>query len=233
MDIRYYIPETPKMRLVISNNKSNAMLIVAYFFPLLLWWVKVSSVWLISIVEVIYYVSTFLLAEYIALDERRKSFRCFKKRIKNYVRFFISALSNSLILQFGLAIISSKIVASAVSPNQQSILDMPLIQQAVLAVIYAPVVEEVVFRLVLRRLISNELLFLFMSGMIFGLLHVISALFEYSIIETFAFSLPHIGVGLFISYLYVCTNSIQVCISIHRFLNAFAVLPVFLLSLRS
>ena len=119
----------------------------------------------------------------------------------------------------------SRRFVTGVSVNQASITKMPLMRQLVLVIIYAPVVEEVLFRYVIRCLIRNAGLYILVSGLVFGMVHVLSSIGSRSSLEVILYALPHIGVGLHQGYIYASTNSIETCIITHRMINRFAGIP--------
>ena len=230
--MKYYIQNTPKIKLKHDANDRASIIVVlaVYLSPIVLFPFNIKNEDVIIFIECIYYVLSLFVAEYVIFKERKKNFRCFKKRWKQYVRLFVNSVLHCITLQIVLCIITSKI-SKGVSENQASVSKMPLVVLLIMALGYAPVVEEVVFRYVLRRLIKKDVLYIVISGLVFGLVHVLSSIGMHSVLDVFAYSLPHFGVGLYLAYVYASTNSIETCIIIHRGLNLFASIPLILLSI--
>lgn len=87
-------------------------------------------------------------------------------------------------------------------------------------VIFAPIVEELVFRGGIYNLLKNKLsenLSLILSSLIFGLLHVIFGLLAFEISE-FIFLIAYFILGLGFGFIYKKTNNIYICIIVH-FIN--------------
>lgn len=84
-------------------------------------------------------------------------------------------------------------------------------------VIFAPIVEELVARKALRDIIKNDILFLLISGLSFGMLHVI---FTYERPLDFLYAIPYSAMGTAFAYMYLKTKNIALPISIHMIHNA-------------
>ena len=224
--MRYFVDDTPKIKLKYSSKDWIKILIfiAIYFSPVLLRVINVKSKNSLKVIEVLYYVAALLAAELVICRERLKNFRCFKKRNDSYMILIELSCISCLLIQFVISAIS-RLFVSGVSVNQAAITRMPLMSQLVLAIIYAPVVEEVLFRYVIRRVIRKERLYILVSGLVFGMVHILSSIGSRSNLEIIVYALPHIGVGLHQGYIYASTNSIETCIITHRMINLFAAIP--------
>ena len=81
-----------------------------------------------------------------------------------------------------------------------------------LASIFAPIVEELIFRKTLSKLVKNKYLFIVLSGSIFGLLHVIGS---YNNLYDLLYILSYGSLGYAFAYIYKKTNNITVPILLH------------------
>lgn len=228
--MKNYLPNIPKIKLEYKSHDNRRVMgfLVIYLSPIVLCFLNVRNDDVIVFIECIYYSLSMFMAEYVIFKERKKNFRCFKKRWKRYAFLLFNSVIHCIALQLVLCIIASKI-SKGVSENQASVSEMPLAILLILALLYAPVVEEVIFRYLLRRIIKNEGWYIVLSGLVFGIVHVLSSIGKHSAIDVFAYSLPHLGVGWYLSYVYASTNSIETCIIIHRALNLYASIPFILL----
>ena len=229
--MRFYMLNSPKINIDFeSYNKAIIYLFVGiYLSPLMFqWFILDNDEYLILFIVCLYYLSSLFLAECVVFKERIKNYRCFKKRLRRYIKLIFMAMMHCFGIEFCLVFISSKL-ASGKSANQESISTIPIVILLVLVLLYAPVVEEVLFRYVIRRIIRNDILFIIVSGTVFGTVHIISSIGTHSVVEVIAYSLPHLGVGYYLSYLYASTNSIEACIITHRFLNVMAAFPIVLM----
>ncbi len=87
--------------------------------------------------------------------------------------------------------------------------------------ILAPIVEELTFRKAIGGIFKNKWLFCFISGLIFGLLHVLgnaSSWYEYLYVISYG------GLGFFFAYAYQETGTIFTSISMHMLHNSLLIL---------
>ncbi len=80
------------------------------------------------------------------------------------------------------------------------------------AVLVAPFLEEFIFRLSFRHLIKNKYLFILISGLTFGSLHVITSV---NVITDYLYIIPYSVPGLIFAYLYVKSENIFTSTAIH------------------
>ena len=224
--MRYFIDDIPKIKLKYKSKDWIWIIIflVVYFSPGILRVVHIKSKSVFLTIEILYYVSALLAAELVIYKERLKNFRCFKKRKDYYWVLIELSFICCFIIQLVLTFIC-RFFSTGVTENQASIARMPLMSQLILGIIYAPVVEEVLFRYVIRRMIRREGVYIIVSGIVFGMVHILSSIGNHSGIEIVAYAFPHIGVGLHLAYVYASTNSIETCIINHRLINLFAAIP--------
>lgn len=85
-----------------------------------------------------------------------------------------------------------------------------------------PIIEEIVFRLSFRKVIPNGILFVIISGLVFGSLHILSIT---NINELF-FLIPYCSLGIILSYIYYKGDSIYYTFIIHILHNLLIALLV-------
>ena len=111
------------------------------------------------------------------------------------------------LLSFVAVTIVSILGGDGMSENQAALNDMPLLYVVPLACIWAPIVEEGIFRGVLRRFIpNNDKLFIAVSAITFGLLHTVGQ--EVGIFNTILYALQYMAMGGALAYTYVNSNNI-------------------------
>lgn len=152
-----------------------------------------------------------------------------KKYFKSYFKYWflimaIMMLSNLIILL---------IIPDAKASNQQAINLMfknAPIYTFISAVFLAPITEELVFRQALRNIIKNKYLFIFLSGFIFGGLHVFLSMQQtYELL----YLIPYCTPGFIFAYILYKTDNIFVPIGLHFFHNGILMsLQVLLLILK-
>lgn len=137
------------------------------------------------------------------------------KNIKYYIlAIFVMMLSNIIINQ----------IYPSIAGNQESIINTlkkAPIYMFFQSVIFAPIIEEIIFRLSIRRIIKDNLTFIITSGLIFGGMHVIGNINNfYDILYIIPYSAP----GIAFAYILTKTNNILVPISIHFMHNTIMIL---------
>ena len=109
--------------------------------------------------------------------------------------------------------------------NEQAVREMidkyPL-YMAFQVMLYAPISEEIIFRKSIDKIFKNKYLYIFISGLIFGGLHVISSIT--SLVDCL-YLLPYCSLGFVFALLYKNTNNnIFSTITAHAFHNTLALL---------
>lgn len=157
----------------------------------------------------------------------------------NVEKPFLSNLFSSVILMYavsiGLGIISTLFAEifdmSSVSSNQESIDLMLRSKSAFLVIItvtlIGPLVEELVFRSAIFSLIKNSKNAIIVSSIVFGLIHITTELLGliggfswFAFGQMLVFSIPYIGMGVFLSYLYHKNNhNIILLYGVHAIYN--------------
>ena len=115
--------------------------------------------------------------------------------------------------------------------NQTNLMDMfktlP-IYVILLACIYAPITEELLFRGIFRKIFNNKYLFIILSGIIFGALHVVD---DFQSIKELLYILVYSSLGIFLGTVYYKTNNLFANILFHFMQNTLAILAMIILSL--
>lgn len=153
---------------------------------------------------------------------------------KNHKQYFSKYLSLWVVL-FGLIVLSNIIITlttgSEISNNQESlnrVFEIAPIYFFFSAVIAAPFVEELVFRQGFKYIYKTDWLYILVSGLAFGALHVIGN------IETLAdvlYLIPYSIPGWGFAYMMAKTKNIFVSMGFHLLHNGLAATLMFILLL--
>ena len=111
------------------------------------------------------------------------------------------------------------ILTPAKSVNEEGVQEMIKTSKylSIIAIgIIGPIIEELVFRKNFRDLFKNNFLFILMSGLVFGSLHVILSL---SSLSDLFLIIPYSSLGIAFAYMYVKTNCIYTSMIMHIFHN--------------
>ena len=157
----------------------------------------------------------------------RDNFKMFKKNFKAYMQNVLPMVGKFYIIYFLVATIVTFLSKNGTSVNQNNLESLPIFISFPLAVLYAPLVEETLFRGCFRRLFKNDKVFIIVSGLVFGLLHTMFT--EATLYNVIVMGIPYIMLGGFLAYLYTKTNNMMCNMSFHAFQNLLAMLMILLI----
>ena len=174
------------------------------------------------------YVFIFLLVLILNFKELKKDFIIFVKNFKTYLPFIIKRY---LIMLGVMVIVAVPIVYlnnGVTSSNQTLINDMfvkiPFLT-FLLSVIYAPIIEESIFRLSIKKFFNNKIVYVLVSGFLFGTLHMIDKFTSfYDLLYIFQYS----ALGICLATAYYDSKNIFVSMSMHFIQNFLAAVLVLL-----
>lgn len=181
------------------------------------------------IFEILFYILIFALALYIFGKRLKRDFKEFKKNFGSYIGYIFKWWGIMLGLSMVAAVIRLVLGGDVETANQAGLNSMPLWYVGPLAIIWAPFVEESIFRGGLRRFIKNDKLFIFLSAVLFGLLHTIGT--EVGIYNILIQSLQYMVMGGVLAHVYTKTNNICVNMGVHCVQNTFGVVMMILMSI--
>jgi hypothetical protein len=161
----------------------------------------------------------------------KRDFKYFKEYFREYNSFVWKMFGISIAIMFVLAI-SIKLYTGISTPTNQAKLSEYFSSKPlyiiVLAMIYAPLTEELLFRGIIRKVLNNKYLFIIISGLIFGTLHVID---DFQSISELLYILVYSSLGMFMAATYYKTNNLFTNMYFHFIQNTLAVLGMILLKL--
>lgn len=159
-------------------------------------------------------------------NELKRDFIAFKNNFKLYLSKILPRFGIIVIAYFVCNLFLMLFIESI--PTNQAILNsLPLYITAPLAIIIAPIIEELMFRGFTRKFIKNDILFVILSSLIFGGLHVAVA----EGFQQMLFIIPYSILGLAFSLNYVKTKNIVSNIFLHSAWNSIAVITMVLVKL--
>lgn len=106
--------------------------------------------------------------------------------------------------------------------------EAPLIQ-ATCSIIFAPIIEELVFRRSFKNFTNNPILFGVVTGLLFGFIHIISSLTGPQDLIMFVHLIPYSAVGIAFGYAYKEHNNILGTMLIHALHNLIAIIEIIIL----
>lgn len=153
--------------------------------------------------------------------------KSFIKDLKNFFnKNFLSNLETPL-RYWGIGVlvmITSNIIINTLTPNAiagneesvRSLIDIAPLFMAFELAIYAPITEELIFRKSIKDITNNKYIYILLSGLIFGGMHVIGSITStYDIL----YLIPYSALGIAFASLYHKTNNLFSTITVHSIHN--------------
>lgn len=186
--------------------------------------------YLMQIYNLIWDIFLILLIILVFKEEIQNSWNDMKKNhlnyFKKYFKYYVIAL---IVMMVGNAYIFS-INGGNIAGNESNVRDLfavAPIYTYISAVILAPILEELVFRLSLKNVLGNNWLFILSSGLIFGGIHIISS---YTSPMDLLYLIPYGSFGVAFGYILVKSKNIFVSMGFHFMHNGIIMaLQIFLL----
>ena len=179
-----------------------------------------------------YEIALTLIIVYIYRQDFIPNFKELKKNIPTYFNKYFKYWILLLGLMGLSNIIITNFTTTMTSENQQTIVDLlgqAPIYTIIITMFVAPILEELVFRLSFRKIFAHtDILFIFFSGLLFGLMHVLDTLEN---LIDLLFIIPYSIPGFIFAYLYTKEKNIFLPISIHFLHNSVMLLIQILLAL--
>ncbi len=220
---------TKEMKGVVNIFKSIGVILFFLLFPSLLFIIfninpnKVSN----NVYVMYLTLANFILFLIFVLIYRKTLIRDGKKFLKNFSSNFELSFKYWL-TGFAIMIVSnlfiSFILKKSIAGNEdlvRSFINISPLLMIFDTVIFAPVLEELTFRKNIRDAINNKWLFVLLSGIIFGFLHIFGYITSLS---DLIYLVPYSALGISFALLYYRTDNIFSTISMHAMHNLLAVL---------
>ncbi len=146
--------------------------------------------------------------------------KIFKKNIREdidigfkywFIGFLVMAISNVII---------TFVFKNAQANNEQQVqklIDYAPFIMLISAGIAAPIYEEITFRKAFKNIIKNKYLFILISGIVFGSLHVIT---QVNTITDLLYIIPYSSLGIALAGMYQKTDTIYTSITMHMLHNS-------------
>lgn len=191
--------------------------------------INIMPSWLKIIYLIIYEIMVIAI---MLLIFNKKIVKDFKDILINHKEYYSKYFKYYLI---GLAImlISNSIIIyifeSGMSSNEEAIRDLFKVSPLYIyfsSVIYAPIVEELTFRQGIRNIIGKNILFILVSGLLFGGLHVIT---DVNNLVDLLYIIPYSSLGIVFAYMLYKTDNIFVSMGFHFMHNGILIALQFLI----
>lgn len=151
----------------------------------------------------------------------------YKKNCKSYLRKnFIYYIIGLIIMVVSLNIITSFYqLPLNETANRETLMAFPL-SSLFNILITAPLVEELLTRIILKDHIQNKYLYIIISGLLFAFLHIFNSLSN-GITYELLFLIPYGAIGIAFSLMYYKTDNIWISITYHFIHNLICLILIF------
>ena len=153
----------------------------------------------------------------------------FKEYFREYNSYVLGMYLKSLAIMFILSLSIRMYTGIDNATNQEnivSVLDSFPIYTILLSVAFAPILEELLFRGLIRKTIKDKWFYILFSGILFGALHVIDDFQSY---YELLYILVYSSLGCFLAAIYYRTNNICANIYFHFLQNFISICALLLL----
>ena len=214
------------IKMVILMNKRMKQIItsiicfIIYFnndkiARILLHFIKTNNKMLLSILTNTIIILIFV---FIYKKELKNEFSLYKKNFKKFMdiglELWLIGLGIMVFSNLAIAIFTSAGGAHNEQVVQELIKSYPFLM-LIEAGFIAPICEEFVFRKCFKNIFSNPRIFIVVSSLLFGLLHVLNATSTSQLL----YIIPYSSLGVMLALMYQKTDSIYTSISIHMIHN--------------
>lgn len=160
-----------------------------------------------------------IILVYLYKDELKSDLSKFKKNgDKLITKYFPIYLLGVFLMGISNMIVSS-ITKIEISSNEEAVRTLIKFYPVYMifsSVIYAPIVEELIFRKSIRKIFDDKVVFILISGFLFGLVHVIGSS---SSLNEILMGIPYIVMGIDLAYIYYKSDNIFTTMFIHSMHN--------------
>ncbi len=189
--------------------------------PLLLLNIDINNLsYLFKVIYVILYQVIIVFVIFLVFKKKiLNDFKIFKEKKREYLKNYFKYWFLMLIFVFIANLILFIITSGGISGNEETIRSMfkenPYYVY-ISAVLIAPFTEEFVFRLGVRNIFKTDKLFIIMSGILFGFVHVLG---NFNTLTDLLYVIPYSIPGFVFGYIYTKSNNIFVSTFMHMFHN--------------
>lgn len=218
--------ELPEIELKEYTNKYICLIAFIICLGILLFGSKIiTKFWML----IVFYVVILSLMIGVFYKQLIHDFKIFKSYFKEYFVLILKTWGKALVLIMITTIIIQIITNTTQANNQialQNSFNSNPVFIAILAMFYAPIAEELMFRGVFRKFIKNKKLFVIVSGVVFGLMHVID---DSKTLAEFSYVFVYSILGIYLAGIYARTNNLCTNIFMHFMQNTLSVIGMILL----
>ena len=161
------------------------------------------------------------MAFFIFKDILKRDLKVFKENSKQYIKYLCPRFIIFIVIYIIVSAICTMLLANGQKSENQEILELlPIWFLIADGAIIGPILEEFIFRGIFRRFLSNKIVFILFSAIIFGIVHVV---FEENLKTAIIQMVPYSVMGGFFAYIYASTDNLTTNMLCHITYNALCV----------
>ena len=156
-----------------------------------------------------------IILYYLYKNDLKKEWLIFKSNWKKILEDNLPYWILGLVMMSILSVIVEAIISKGMPENEKIIRELIKSFPVYIifsSVIVAPFTEEIIYRKLFKDVIKNKYLYITLSGLVFGLVHVV---FSYESLSDFLFVLPYGALGAAFAMMYYKTNTIFTSMAFH------------------
>ncbi len=176
-----------------------------------------------SICLILIDMSLMLITYLFYYKENNRELRKYNNNIVKYFTFGFIMWIIGIVLMISSNLLIHYFYPSSVALNEESVqeaLKLSPIYMAFSACIFAPFMEEMIFRKCVKKFITSDFIFILVSGLLFGFAHNIGVIGKTDMI----YIIPYGLFGCVFAYTYIKTRNIFVPITFHMIHNTILVI---------
>ena len=208
----------------IETNKREVIigiLLLLVYFSQFIWGEYLPENRIVSLViQIAFYLVVVTLSILFWKKSIKRDFKALKENFGTYLKHILANLGWMYLATLLVNIIVIAVTGEVSSANQQELEAMPAWYVVPLALIYAPIVEETIFRGLIHKGVKNKYAFIIVSAICFGLLHTIAS--EVTLFNIIIRAIPYAVMGAFLARIYSKTENITTSMLSHFILNLLA-----------
>lgn len=215
--VKKEIPVLEKEKTSKKEIIQGVVLLLVYFSQFLWGRFLPDSFEVAITVQIIFDVLVLILAIFFFSKELFKDIKAWKGHVGAYLHYVFSKYGWGFLIYLAVVALSMSLTNNSTSINQQNVDALPLWYAFPAAVLWAPIVEEIIFRGVIRRFIKKDFLFILVSAFVFGILHTYQ---EDGILNILVMACPYATLGGIFAYVYVKTGNLTCNMLMHAIHNS-------------
>lgn len=172
---------------------------------------------IIIAIDISFMLILFLLYRKTLIKDITLYFKSFTKNISTGAKYWFIGLC---IMMLSNIIISYYLPGGSANEEAvQNVIKQVPIYMIFSTIIYAPFVEELIFRKSIRDIIKNDYLYVIISGLAFGFVHTLAG----STLQELVYIIPYGALGSCFALMYIKTKNVYTSMTFHMIHNAIIV----------